>query len=76
LIDVKPAEQSDSALCANGKFNSPESFGTLPLTFITKDSMEQMEAKLSQTACVPGSPFNLISVGDKVKVGLDRSLSK
>ena len=28
-----------------------------------------MDAKLSQTAYVPGTPFNLISVGDKVKAG-------
>jgi hypothetical protein len=36
---------------------------------LDKDGAEQLDAKLSQTAYVPGTPFNLISVGDKVKGG-------
>jgi hypothetical protein len=69
MIDMVPATSDTATICANGEISQPEAFGILPITVCNKHGSELFNAKLSNTAYSPNAPFNLVSVGDKVRNG-------
>jgi hypothetical protein len=63
------ATDEDAAICANSGLSTPKAFGKLSVTVCSKGGEEQVNIVLTTVAYVPTSPFNLISTGDKTKLG-------
>lgn len=69
LVDMRAATDEDAAICANGGLSTPKAFGKLPVTVCGKDGKGPINIVLTTVAYVPTSPFDLVSTGDKAKLG-------
>ena len=69
MVKMKESTKDDATLCANGEMTYPKGFGVLPVTVCNKKGETVIDVTLSNVAFIPNTPFNLVSVGDKVRAG-------
>ena len=62
MVDIKPVNKTDHALCANGGISKVTKIGCIPAMKVNNQGLDEFPLRLMDVSHTPDSPFNVVSI--------------